>query len=852
LHAFDLQRLAVALGVHVNTRMERVASDLKFVLRSLARSPLFVLVAVVSLALGIGANSAIFSLLDQVLLRSLPVKDPQRLVSLTWKGAFAGSMANEHTFSYPMYAAFRDKSSDVFDGLTATFDSFVDIGWKGVAQRANAELVSGNYFDVLGVHTALGRAITPQEDKLKGAEPYVVLSYRYWQKRFGGNPGILNQTIDLNSHPVTVLGVTERGFNGADAGTIADVFVPLMMKPIVTPTWDWMNERDAVWLNILGRLKPNVSREQAQAAMLVRYRQEQIEDLKVMRDQSARFRKKYLTNSFGLEDASKGFSSIRAQFSTPLIALMAMVGTLLLIACGNVANLLVARAATRQKEIAIRLSLGATKGAIIRLVLLESLVLSLAGGLLGLLVASWSGSLLLRLLPLGTLEQVLSTTLDARILVFTFALCVLTALIFGFTPALQVARPDIGITLKAESRSVVGSGSVKLRKGLVVAQISLSLLLLIGAGLFSRSLYNILETNPGLRTENLLEFTIDPSLSGYSAQRVRQLFEQLQQRLSAIPGAESVSAAENALLVPDQESISTTQAEGHVAKEGENMNPNINAVLPNFFSTVGLPLVAGREFSDRDRFGAPKVAIVNESFVRQYFGTRNPLGLHIGFGGRNTTKFDMEIVGVVKDAKLLDVERKVNTQVFTPALQDETPASLTFYIRSHNDPKSLARIARRAVLNADPGLPIYDLKTLVTQIQDAHYIDRLITMLSAAFGLLATILAAVGLYGVTAFSVARRTRELGIRMALGAQRTTVLNLVMKEVMLLAGVGIAVALPIAIGLGRFLQSQLFEVKASDPATMASATVLLAMVALLAGYVPALRATRIDPMNALRWE
>jgi len=831
--------------------MERAWSDMKFVLRSFRKSPLFVMVALVSLALGIGANSAIFSLLDQVLLRSLPVKDPQQLVALDDHGTKSGFIWNEHTFSYPMYKELRDGSKEWMEGVVARFDVPVDVGWKGAAERKNAEVVSGNYFDVLGVGTAMGRTLTPEDDQVKNAEPYVVLSYGYWQKRFGGSPAVLNQVVDVNHRPMTVVGVAERGFRGTDTGAPADIFLPMAMKPATTPTWDKMEERRAYWLNIIARVRPGVSRARALAAMTMLYRRGQMEDLKENAQATPRFRAQYLKNTF-LFQSTGMLSSIRDQFSTPLIVLMAMVGTLLLIACGNVANLLVARAATRQKEIAIRLSLGATKRAIMRLVLIESLVLSLGGGALGLLVAAWSGSLLLRLLPMETFSQVVSTTPDGRVLLFTLVLSVATAVVFGLTPALQTARPNVVATLKNESRSVAGGGQVALRKGMVAAQISLSLLLLIGAGLFARSLYNLLESSPGMRTENILAFSMDPSLAGYPAQRARLLFSGLQQDLAALPGAISVSGAGTPVLT-DDEAMRSTQAEGFRAKEGEDVTPDTNEVLPNFFSTLGIPLLAGREFTDRDRFGAPKVAIVNQSFVDTYFHGRNPLGRHIGYGGTpETTKLDMEIVGVIRDAKSRDLKDKVRRQVYTPVLEDEEPSTLTFYIRTAGDANGVARLARRAVRQRDAGLPVYDLKTIATQIRETHYADRLITMLSIAFGFLATLLAAVGLYGVMAFSVARRTRELGIRMALGAQRAQVLRMVMREVLLLAGIGICVALPLAVGLGHLIQSQLFELKASDPGILFAATALLALVALVAGYIPAFRATRIDPMTALRWE
>ncbi|MGI8960371.1 MAG: ABC transporter permease, partial [Bryobacteraceae bacterium] len=553
--------------------MDHVASDLKFVLRSLGRNPLFVVVASMSLALGIGANSAIFSLLDQVLLRSLPVKNPQQLVSMDWDGTFSGSSRNDHAFSYPMYAGFRDNSKNIFEGVLARYATPVDLGSRGTAERAIAELVSGNYFDVLGVATAIGRTLTPNDDKLKGGEPYVVLGYGYWQKRFGGNPSVLNQIVDVNNYPMTVVGVAARGFRGTEVGSPTDVFIPMMMKAQVTPTWDDMGDRRSIWLNIMARLKPNVSRKQAEAAMTVLYHREQLEDLKTNTEATPNFRKKFLKNKFTLTSAAKGFSNLRDKFSTPLIVLMAMVGTLLLIACGNVANLLVARAATRQREISIRLSLGASKGAIFRLVLIESLLLSIAGGGLGLLVASWTGSLLLRFLPFENVGQVFSTSPDSRVLMFTLALSVLTAVIFGSLPALQIAKPDVVSTLKNEATSVIGSGHVKLRKALVAAQISLSLLLLIGAGLFARSLYNLMQVQPGMRTERVLSFSIDPSLAGYSDVRARQLFHELQEALGATPGTQAVSGSENPILANDNWK-STTRAEGYNAKESEDLNPD--------------------------------------------------------------------------------------------------------------------------------------------------------------------------------------------------------------------------------------------------------------------------------------
>lgn len=829
--------------------MERILSDVRFVLRTCRKSPLFVTVALLSLALGIGANSAIFSLLDQVLLRSLPVKDPQQLVVLDWDGTISGFMWNMHTFSHPEYVEFQEHSKELLAGLAARFTTPVDVGWNGSAERRNAELVSGNYFDVLGVQAAVGHTLTPDEDQVKNAEPYCVLSYGYWQKRFGGSPAVVGQTVDVNHRPMTVVGVAQKGFRGTDPATPADIFVPMAMKTVATPTWDRMDDRRAYWLNIIGRLRPDVPREKALAGMRVLYRRAQMEDIKANPHATPRFRRRYLSNKFTFESPGL-LSSIREEAATPLLLLMAMVGTLLLIACGNVANLLVARAATRQNEIAIRLSLGATKLAIVRLVLIESFLLSFAGGALGLLVAAWSGSALLRVLPFETFSQAISTSLDVRVVVFTAVISVLTAVIFGLTPALQIAKPNVTATLKNESRSVAGGGHIAMRKGMVAAQISLSLLLLVGAGLFARSLYNIMAANAGMQTENILEFSIDPSLAGYSNQRVRLLQSQLEHDLSGLPGVLATSGAEVPVLA-DNDTMRTTQAEGFIPKEGDDANPYVNAVLPNFFAALNIPFIAGRDFSERDIFNAPKVAIVNESFVNFYFHGRNPLGRHIGFGPPGS-KLDMEIAGVVKDAKSKDLKSQPGKEVYVPALQDENPGALTYYLRTGGDANEMARLARRAVRQRDSSLPIFDMKTIATQIRETHYVDRLITLLSVAFGLLATLLAAVGLYGVMAFTVARRTRELGIRMALGAQRGEVLRLVMKEVLLVAGIGIGVALPLALGLGRLIQGQLFGLTAADPGVLAGAALVLTLVAMAAGLVPALRATRIDPVNALRWE
>ncbi len=827
-------------------------SDLRFVLRSLARSPLFVTVALLSLALGIGANSAIFSLMDQVLLRSLPVKDPKQLVWMDWDGTFQGRMSNDHSFSYPMYQAFRDKNPGVLSGVASRFVTTVDVQKdKGAPNRARAELVSGNYFDVLGVGSAIGRLLEPKDDLIKDGSPYVVLSYGLWMNRFGGDPNILNQTILINGHPMTVVGVAQQGFKGFEVGVNSELFIPMMMKRQVTPLWDDLDNKRSIWLNIFGRLRPGVSSKQALAAMTVLYHQQLSEELKEMPDASARFRERYPKNTLRLMPAASGMSGLREQFSTPLIVLMSMVGTLLLIACGNIANLLVARAVARQREISIRLSLGASHTAIVRLVLLESLLLSLAGGLLGLVVSAWTGALLLRALPFDDANQLFTSSPDVRVVLFTVGLSVATAIVFGLLPAFQATRPDTFTTLKNEAGNVSASGGqLRLRKVLVTAQITLSLLLLIGAGLFARSLYNLMSLNPGVQTERMLTFSVDPTLSGYSSTRIYSLYREVAAGLAKLPGVTAVSAAENSILSGEQ-NISTTNAEGFVGKEGENLNPQVNGTLPGFFTALGIPLISGRDFTDHDDVGSPQVAIVNESFVNFYFKGRNPMGRHIGFGGAKNG-LPMEIVGVVKDAKLTDLKEKSTRYVFTPALQDKDPGGITFFIRTTGDAAMAGTMAHQVVSRVDATLPIFDVKTLNEQANETHYIDRMISFLSAAFGLLATLLAAVGLYGVMSYAVARRTKEIGIRIALGAPSKDVLWSVMREVLLLSAIGIAVAIPIALGLGRYIQSQLYGLQALDPVTISVCVLLLAAVSSLAGWIPAHRATRVDPITALRYE
>jgi predicted permease len=837
----------IILSASNTTRM-----DLRYALRTLRATPGFTLVVIVTLALGIGANTAIFSLTDQVLLRRLPVKSPDELVLFENPGAFAGRQFNDNTFSFPMYRDFRD-SNTVFSGIAARFPTpltLLDGDHGGAAERVNGELISGNYFDVLGVRAVVGRTLTPDDDRVPGAHPVAVLSHNYWMRRFGGDASVLNRVVTVNGHPFTIVGVAEPGFTGIAVGESPDIMVPIMMKAEMTPTWNDLDNRRSRWLTLVARLKPGVDMQRAEASMNVLYRQINEQEVKLSEGFTPSFKERFVSKHLFLRPGQKGRSELRAQFSTPILVLTGMVGLVLLIACANVANLLLARGAARQKEVAIRLALGAGRAAIVRQRLVESLLLAGAGAGVGLLLAWWTGGLLLNTLPFEGAARTLSAAPDARVVAFACGAALCTAVLFGLAPALQSTRPALTSTLKDESGSVVGgTGHARFRKGLVVAQVGLSVLLLAGAALFARSLYNLRALNPGFTPSQLLGFSIDPSLSGYSRERSLAYFQQLQEEMRTVPDVQS-SAVSAIPLMTDSRWSSTVRVEGYTPKEGENMSPYVNAIGPGYFATMNQALIAGRDFTVKDVAGAPKVAIINETMAKYFFRDDNPIGHRIGW--RRTNTVDIEIVGVVKDTKMFTLRDKPLRVVYTPLMQEDEISAATMYVRARGDAVTVAAAVRQAALRVDPTLPIFDMKTMTRTVDESLFVERMVAALSVAFGGLATLLAAIGLYGVMSYSVARRTREIGIRMALGAERTSVLWLVLREVASMVLIGVAVGVPLAVALGRVVQGQLFDLSAQDPAALLAAASILALVAIVAGYLPARRATRVDPMLALRYE
>ena len=831
---------------------EMASRDLRHTLRLLSRSPVFTLVAILSLALGIGANTAIFTLLDQIVLRRLPVSHPEQLEMLWTTGPSLGSNQGSRAFSYPMYQDFQQRAQ-AFSYVFCRYLTPVSVSFGDQTERITSELVSGNYFQALGVGAAVGRVFSPEEDdRIYKGHPVVVLSHQYWTARFGANAGVLGRKILVNNYPMTIVGVSAAGFSGIDPARSPQIRIPVQMKPILTPASDNLGDRRRQWIQVFARRKPGYTLQSAQASvgpLLGAILRAELET-PALRDVPQRDRDRFVARRLLTESVANGYSTLPASYSRALFVLMAMVGVVLLIACFNVACLLIARAAARQKELAMRLAIGASRGQLLRQLLIESAVLAVAGGAAGLLLSVAMVHGLLRFLPVNGMLATLRAEPDWRILGFNTALAAATALLFGLAPSWQALKVNLWSALQEAAGSVGGNrSSVRLRKSLVAAQVAFSFLLIAGALLFAKTLLHLKDAASAFHDrDSVITFQIDPARSGYPLPRLQDFYRQLLDNVRSLPEVESAGFAWVPIL-SGREADWDVVVEGR-PREGGDTQSWINGLSPGYWRTMGVRLLEGRDFDDGDVSGRPKVAIVNRKFARHVFGDRSPIGRRIGLDTGPRAQPDIEIVGVVEDSLYEGPRQGVRRQVFFPFPQLNQSVGTAFYVRASAEPGAVFAALRRKVRELDATMPVYEMKTLDDQLDETLGTERLSAILSAAFGVLATLLASVGLYGVMALTVARRTREIGLRLALGASRGALLWMVMREALGLLGIGLALGVPGAYLLGRYVSSQLFGAEPADPGTAVLACAVLAVVAAGAALLPARRASRIDPTQALR--
>ncbi len=829
---------------------ETLAQDLRYASRMLVRNPGFTAVTILTLALGIGANTGLFSLVNSVLLGNLPVRNPQELVVVEYTDG--RSQEAEEDFSYPMYQAMRDQNTVFANVLTRSGVDF-NASYGGQSERAVGEMVSGNYFETLGVQPFLGRLISSEDDLTPGAHPVAVLSYGYWQRRFGSDPAIVGRDVILNNNPIRVIGITPPRFYGTEIARNPDIRVPMMMATVFrpVPANRLQNPRHR-WMTVMARRKPEVTVAQAQASLDILYRQVLAAELNELGSGiNAHDKERALASRIQLEPGNQGFARLRGEMERPLLLMFCVTGIVLLVACANLANLLLARNAKRKQEISVRLAIGAGRGRLIRQWLTESLLLSVLGGCAGIVVAYWTKTELVSFLP-AAFGANLHAPMDLRVLAFALLASLLTGLLFGLGPALQLSQTGVSLALRDDSPSIAsGERLFSLRSALIFVQVALSLPLLIGAGLFVHSLRNLRGVNTGFVKENVFLASLNPALNGYPQEKIKSLYDDLLSRVRSLPGVRAASLTTSSVISGgwDQEGV---KVEGYQPGPDENVSPNAAVISPGYFASLGIPFVAGRDFAEQDTASRPKVVIINETMAHYFFGTKNPLGKKIGTDDDPKVPADREIIGVVKDAKYVQVSEAPRRHFHAPMAQEPRLFDMTLQVRTSGDPEKIGDLVRAQVHDLDANLPLYATTTLEIQIDDSLTQERLLTWLSSLFGLLATLLASLGLSGVVAFSVARRTREIGIRMALGAQPGDILRSVVTRMALLVTAGMAVGLVAAYGLGRLLGTMLYEVRSADPLAFAGACFLLGVVAALAAYLPAHRATRIDPVVALRYE
>ena len=831
--------------------------SLKFAFRTLFRTPFVTAVAILSLALGIGSTAGIFSVFHQVLLQSLSVPGADQLVNLGAPGPKPGSQSCgqagdcDEVFSYAM---FRDlqKVQTAFADIAAHVGFGANLAYNGQTSSSQGLLVSGSYFPVLEIQPALGRLLDSNDDKLVGESRVVVLSYDYWSSRFGLDSNVLNKPLIVNGQTLTIVGVAPKGFTGTTIGMRPAVFVPITLRSLMQPGFNAWARRTSYWAYLFARLRPGTTIEGARASLGTQYHAI-INDVEapLQKDMSQQTMARFRAKPIVLTPGGHGQSSLNEGAKTPLGLLLAVTGFVLLIACANIANLLLARSAARASEMAIRLSIGASRARLIGQLLTESLLLAVFGGIAGLLVAHWTLVLVTSLLP-PEAQQVFIFSISGTAVLFALGLTIGTGLLFGLFPALHSTRPDLVSTLKNQAGQPSGAkAAARFRLVLATSQIALSMMLLAASGFFVKSLLKVSEVDLGVKVDHVLTFGLSPDLSGYSYDRTRLFFERLEDELRATPGVTAVTVATVPLLAGNNWG-NDVAVQGFKAGPDTDSNSRYNEIGPGYFAALGTPLVAGREFTAADDLNSPKVAIVNQTFAKKFGLGSDAVGKLMGSGSGYRSTLDTTIVGVVQDAKYSDVKQKVPPLFFRAYRQDKQPGSMQVYVRTAGDPAHAASAVTAVVKRIDPNLPIEQLKTMPDQVRDNTFLDRMMTTLSAAFAFLATLLAAIGLYGVLAYTVAQRTREIGLRMALGAAPARVRGMVLRQVAMMTLVGALVGLAGAIGVGKGAQSILYQMTAADPWVLTISAGVLALVAMCAGFIPAHRASRVDPMLALRYE
>jgi predicted permease len=859
--------------------VENFMQDVRFALRTFVKNPGFTLLAVLTLALGIGANTAIFTVLDSVLLRSLPVAQPQQLVVLTDPDAHGMSNGSEggerKLLAYSEFEYFRDHN-EVFSGIFASDSTVMPLSViisdstgsaaspeSATHNSAKVRLVSGGYFPTLGVQPVIGRAFGPEVDRSRNSSPFAVISHTFWRDRLGLDPQVLNCKIEIGNTSFEIIGVAPAGFLGETVGESPDIWVPATMQAAVYPGDDLLsafpsgNIDQKMWLQVIARLKPGVSFEQAKAnanVVLQRYISSSVAGTKLSGEEL----KTYSDQKIDLQPGGRGASILHESFGAPLKLLMALVALVLLIACANLANLLLARGAARQKEFAVRLSIGSGRGRLIRQLLTESFLLAILGAAAGVALAQWADALLIRMASasgnVGQQPIQLSLGPDVRVLGFTFGVTVLTALLFGLIPALRATRLDLSPLLKSGASGATAEAHhrrLPVAKILVVTQVAVSLVLLVAAGLFVHSLQRLGEVNVGYKTERLLLFRVRPVAAGYKDAAIPRVLQDLLDKFKAVPGVSAASLSGNGLF-SHSESGDPIAVEGFAPKPGELPNSRMDEVGPDYFSVVGMPILAGRGILAQDSGNGPRVAVINQAFAKLYFPNTNPIGKHVTdtYPGSSASA---EVVGVVADAKYNSLREETLPRIYNPFFNPFFPErSAIFEIRTAADPATVSAALRAAVHDTNSAIPEIEIHTMSGLVDESLRTDHFVAQLSSAFGVLAIILASVGLYGIMAFTVARRTRDIGIRMALGANRSNIVRQVLGETLILMLIGIAVGVPIALAGTRLIKSMLFGLGVADPLAIAAACVILAVIAGLAGYIPARRASQVDPMVALRYE